>query len=165
MILRFLRILPVRTRDALIDTIAVLIRHRGILVATTRVEFAKRYAGSFLGLFWVALQPLLFLGVYLFVYLVVFKVRFPGYSELDYVLYVFAGLVPYIGFMEAISLGTVSIKQNIHLVKNVILPIDLIPARMALMSLALAEALIYTARQALTAPRRFEAPDEEPSHD
>jgi lipopolysaccharide transport system permease protein len=32
-------------------------------------------------------------------------------------------------------LGTVSIKQNIHLVKNVILPIDLIPARMALMSL------------------------------
>ncbi|WP_442487470.1 TRAP transporter small permease [Halomonas litopenaei] len=36
---------------------------------------------------------------------------------------------------------------------------------MALMSLALAEALIDTARQALTAPRRFEAPDEEPSHD
>jgi lipopolysaccharide transport system permease protein len=63
------------------------------------------------------------------VYLVVFKMRFPGYSTLDYVQYVFCGLIPYIGFSEAIMAGCVSIRQNIHLVKNVILPIELIPVR------------------------------------
>ena len=49
---------------------------------------------------WLFLQPALLLSVYLFVYLVVFKVRFPGFSRLDYVLYVFAALVPYLGVIE-----------------------------------------------------------------
>ena len=107
----------------------LMLRYRRILIATTKVEISKRYAGSALGLIWVGLYPLLLLGVYLFVYLVVFKMRFPGYSETDYVLYVFAGLVPYIGLSEAIQAGTQSIKQNIHLVKNVMLPIEIVPMR------------------------------------
>ena len=110
--------------------ILVLMGHyRQILFATTRIEISKRYAGSALGLVWVGLYPLLMLSVYLFVYLVVFKMRFPGYSEMDYVLYVFAGLVPYIGMSEAIQAGTQSIKQNLHLVKNVMLPIEIVPVR------------------------------------
>jgi lipopolysaccharide transport system permease protein len=109
--------------------LALMMRYRQILIATTKVEISKRYAGSSLGLVWVGLYPLLLLGVYLFVYLVVFKMRFPGYSEMDYVLYVFAGLVPYIGLSEAIQAGTQSIKQNIHLVKNVMLPIEIVPVR------------------------------------
>lgn len=109
--------------------LALITRYRRILIATTKVEISKRYAGSSLGLVWVGLYPLLLLGVYLFVYLVVFKMRFPGYSEMDYVLYVFAGLVPYMGLSEAIQAGTQSIKQNIHLVKNVMLPIEIVPVR------------------------------------
>lgn len=109
--------------------LTLIVRYRRILIATTKVEISKRYAGSALGLVWVALYPLLLLSVYLFVYLVVFKMRFPGYSEIDYVLYVFAGLVPYIGLNEAIQAGTQSIKQNIHLVKNVMVPIEIVPVR------------------------------------
>jgi lipopolysaccharide transport system permease protein len=110
-------------------TADLIVGHRRLLVAITRVELAKRHAGSVLGLTWVVLQPALLLSVYLFVYMVVFKIRFPGYSRLDYVLYVFCGLVPYLGFMEALTSGGVSIKQNMHLVKNVMLPIELIPVR------------------------------------
>lgn len=110
-------------------------RHRKVLIAMTRLELAKRYSGSVLGMFWVALYPILFLAIYLFVYLVVFNVRFPGYSDLDYVLYVFCGLIPYIGFMEAVNSGTAAIKQNIHLVKNVMLPIEIIPVRYVLVSM------------------------------
>jgi lipopolysaccharide transport system permease protein len=50
------------------------------------------------------------------------------------VLYVFCGLVPYLGTIDAISLGALSIKQNIHLVKNVMLPIELIPVRAVLVA-------------------------------
>lgn len=109
--------------------LALMMRYRRILVATTKVEIKKRHAGSSLGLIWVGLYPLLLLCVYLFVYLVVFKMRFPGYSTMDYVLFVFAGLVPYMGMSEAIQAGTQSIKQNIHLVKNVMLPIEIVPVR------------------------------------
>ncbi len=115
--------------------IKTLVRYRKVMLSTIRVEMAKRYSGSFLGMLWVLLYPALLLSVYLFVYLVVFKMRFPGYSRMDYVLYVFCGLIPYIGFSEAITMGCVSIKQNMHLVKNVILPIELIPVRAVATSL------------------------------
>jgi lipopolysaccharide transport system permease protein len=105
-----------------------------LLVAITRVELSKKYAGSVLGASWIFLQPALLLSVYLFVYLVVFKMRFLGFSRLDYVLYVFCGLVPYLGTIDAITLGAVSIKQNIHLVKNVMLPIELVPVRAVLVA-------------------------------
>jgi lipopolysaccharide transport system permease protein len=107
----------------------MMAQYQRILIATTKVEISKRYSGSALGLIWLGLHPLLLLSVYLFVFLVVFKMRFPGYSEMDYVLYVFAGLVPYIGLSEAIQAGTQSIKQNIHLVKNVMMPIEIVPVR------------------------------------
>lgn len=113
----------------------MLLRHRKILASITRVEFAKRYSGSAFGMLWVVLQPILLLSIYLFVYMVIFKMRFPGYSQLDYVLFVFCGLVPYIGFMEAINTGCHAVKQNIHLVKNVMLPIELIPARYVAMAM------------------------------
>ena len=93
---------------------AVLIwQHRKVLLTTTWVELLKRYSGSILGKMWLILYPTFFLCIYLFLFLIIFKVRFPGYSQLDYVVYVFCGLVPYIGFMEALNAGCVSVKQNI----------------------------------------------------
>jgi homopolymeric O-antigen transport system permease protein len=116
--------------------IAVIFRYRRMLAAITRVELAKRHAGSILGVSWVVLQPALLLSVYVFVYMVVLRMRFEGFSRFDYVLYVFCGLVPYLGFMEALTTGTLSIKQNIHLVKNVMLPIELIPVRSVIVGMA-----------------------------
>ncbi len=84
---------------------------------------------------WLILQPALLLSVYLFVYLVVFKVRFPGFSEMDYVLYVFAGLVPFLGTIEATNGAALSIKANMHLVKNVMLPIELVPVRTVMVAM------------------------------
>ncbi len=116
-------------------TLATLIwRHASVLVATTWVELIKRYSGSVLGKLWLVLYPSLFLCIYLFLFLVIFQVRFPGYSQLDYVVYVFCGLVPYIGFMEALNSGCVSVKQNIHLIRNVLFPIELVPVRAVLIA-------------------------------
>jgi len=123
----------------MVDGVAALVRRqwqfRRILVASARVELRKRYAGSVLGPLWTLLYPVLFLGVYLFVWLVVFPVRFPGLSSVDYVLFVFGGLVPYLFLVESVSAGCVSIKQNLHLIKNVVLPIELVPTRTVLVAL------------------------------
>lgn len=116
--------------------VRTIYRYRRMLAAITRVELAKRHAGSLLGMTWVVLQPALLLAVYVFVYMVVLKMRFAGFSRFDYVLYVFCGLVPYLGFMEALTTGGLSIRQNIHLVKNVMLPIELIPIRSVIVGMA-----------------------------
>lgn len=109
-------------------------RNLKVLWATTMIELRKRYAGTFLGPLWFVLYPTLFLSMYLFLYMVVFKVRFPQLSEFSYVVYIFTALVPYIAMMECATFATSVIRQNIHLIKNVMVPIDLIPARVALMS-------------------------------
>jgi len=118
------------------NMVGIIYRYRRMLTAITRIELAKRHAGSVLGMTWVVLQPALLLSVYVFVYMVVLRMRFEGFSRFDYVLYVFCGLVPYLGFMEALTTGALSIKQNIHLVKNVMLPIELIPVRAVIVGMA-----------------------------
>lgn len=114
----------------------IIWRYRRILRATTLVELKKKFAGSALGSIWLVLHPLIFLMIYLFLFLVVFKVRFPDMSSLGYVVYVFAGLVPYLALMESTTTGAVAIRQNMHLVRNVIVPIELVPVRTVLMALA-----------------------------
>jgi len=123
-------------KSGALNMAALVWRHRKVLLSTTWVELSKRYSGSILGKMWLVLYPTLFLCIYLFLFLVIFKMRFPGYSQLDYVVYVFCGLVPYIGFMEALNAGCVSVKQNIHLVRNVLFPIELIPVRTVLIAFA-----------------------------
>jgi lipopolysaccharide transport system permease protein len=126
---------PHRVIRALAGSLQTVYRHRKVVLATTRTELNKRYAGSIFGPLWIVLQPVLFLSIYLFVYLVVFQVRFPGFSELDYVVYVFAGLVPYLAFMETLNMATGAIRRDIHLVRNVMLPLDLVPVRVVLMAM------------------------------
>jgi lipopolysaccharide transport system permease protein len=109
-------------------------RFRSILKATSILELTQRYAGSALGPAWIIVFPLCFLLIYLFLYMVVFQVRFPGASGLNYVVYVFTGLVPYLIMMESVTRGLQIIKENIHLIKNVIMPIELIPVRLVLVS-------------------------------
>ena len=124
---------PIRHAGSMVSTLA---GNASLVVAITRVELQKRFAGSVLGVSWLFLQPALLLSVYLFVYLVVFKVRFPGFSELDYVVFVFAGLVPFLGAIEALNGSVLSIKANMHLVKNVMLPIELVPVRTVMVALS-----------------------------
>lgn len=107
---------------------------RVVLARTVKLEIAKKYAGSIIGMSWFALQPILLLTIYLFVYLVVFKVKLPDFSNLQYVLFVFCGLVPYIAFMEGVSSSTTCIKQNMHLLRNMIMPISMIPIRHAIIA-------------------------------
>lgn len=127
---------PLKTETAARGLARSIWQHRRVLAASTRFELAKRYSGSAFGLAWVVLYPTLLLTIYLFVYRAVLRMRFPGQSEMDYVLYVFSGLIPYMGFMEAVASGCVSLRQNMHLVKNVMLPIELIPVRAVFVGLS-----------------------------
>jgi lipopolysaccharide transport system permease protein len=113
----------------------LIARYQKVVWATTRLELVKRYAGSALGKAWIVLQPTLLLSVYVFVYIAIFKVKLPGMTSLEYVVFVFSGLAPYLGFMEATSSGCYVIRQNLHLVKNVMLPIELVPVRAVMVSM------------------------------
>ena len=72
---------------------------------------------------------MLLLGSYCFVYLVVLRVRYRELGTYEFVLFVFSGLIPYLGFSEAVSTGLGSVKANLALVRNAVFPIEFVPVK------------------------------------
>jgi lipopolysaccharide transport system permease protein len=106
-----------------------------ILVALTRIEVQRKYAGSILGVLWYPLYSFLLLGSYCFVYLVVFRVRYREFGTYQFVLFVFSALIPYLGFSEAVSIGLGSVKANLALLRNTVFPIEFVPVKHVLAAL------------------------------
>jgi lipopolysaccharide transport system permease protein len=116
------------------QSVASLLRHRHVLFATTVNEVRARYSGTALGLVWAAAYPFCFLGLYATVYAYVLGVRIESMGPLDYLLLVFTGLIPFIGFSEALTMSVSSVVGNKHLLRNTLFPIELLPVKAVLAS-------------------------------
>ncbi len=100
-----------------------------VLYALTIIETRRRYAGSILGMLWYPAYSVLLLASYCFVYLVVFKLRFRNLGTYDYVLFVFSGMIPYMGLSEAVNSSVSSVRQNLTLLRNAVFPIEFVPVK------------------------------------
>jgi lipopolysaccharide transport system permease protein len=116
----------------------LLTRYRQLTWEMTRREISDRYAGQAFGLFWALGHPLILMGVYVFIFAVVFKVRIGGTRELplDYTTYLLSGLIPWLSFQESMSKGSVVIVSNANLVKQVVFPIEILPVKGVIASFA-----------------------------
>jgi lipopolysaccharide transport system permease protein len=115
----------------------LLWRNRRLLLSTTRNDLKGRFAGSLFGLLWLVLYPLLLLSAYAGVFVFVFAVQPAGFaSRVDYVLLIFCGLVPFLGFAEALGAGTPAVASSAGLIKNTLFPIELVPVKAVLVSQA-----------------------------
>jgi len=111
----------------------LLWRRRGLLLRTAYNDLRARHAGSLLGLAWVPVYPLLLLGCYAAVYVYVFNVRFQLFNSSEYVLLIFCGLIPFLGFSEALGYGVGSVTANTGLIKNTLFPIEMVPVKAVLL--------------------------------
>ena len=109
-------------------------KYRRILIATSWTDIQSRYRGTFLGMGWTVIYPITFLSLYAIVYLLIFKIRLPNYAPFDYVLVIFSGLIPFLGFSESLSTGVGSVVANRGLIRNTMFPIELIPVKAVLAS-------------------------------
>jgi lipopolysaccharide transport system permease protein len=112
----------------------IIYRYRNILKNTTLNDVRARYSGTFLGLVWMILYPFLFLGLYAVVYTLIFRVRVEQFTTFDYVLVIFAGLIPFLGFAEALGSGVVSVRNSRGLIQNTLFPIEMVPVKTVLSS-------------------------------
>jgi lipopolysaccharide transport system permease protein len=113
----------------LIDPLLLLWKNHKLLIATATQSLRSRMIGSALGALWFALYPVLFLGMYALVFVLILGVRVPGLATPDYILVIFCGLVPFLAFSEAFGTGTGSIVANRGLLRNTLFPIELVVAR------------------------------------
>lgn len=96
----------------------------------TKREIISRYRGSYLGLLWSFVNPVLMLAVYTFVFSVVFKARLGqdvSGNKFDFALLLFAGLIVFNLFSECISRAHSSILVNVNYVKKMVFPLEILP--------------------------------------
>ena len=88
-------------------------------------DFKTKYAGSYLGIIWAFIQPIVTVLVYWFVFEVGF--RSGAVMEVPWVLWLIAGIVPWFFFSDALNGGTTSLIEYSYLVKKVVFQIDILP--------------------------------------
>jgi len=107
----------------------LIIKNRHMLVNLTVSDLKAKYAGSVLGLLWMFFYPLLLLAAYSFVYIFIFQARFGQMGSLEYVMLIFSGLMPFLGFTEGLAVSIVSVTSNASIVKNTMFPVEILPVK------------------------------------
>lgn len=104
-------------------------RNRELVRAMTWREIAGRYRGSALGMLWSFISPLLMLGIYTFVFSVVFKARWSdaSSSRSDFALGLFAGMLVFSVFSECVTRAPGLVLANPNYVKKVVFPLEILP--------------------------------------
>jgi lipopolysaccharide transport system permease protein len=109
-------------------------RYRYLTLELTKREITERYAGQVFGSLWAVGHPLILMAIYVFVFSYVFRTSFGGTPELprSYTVFLLSGLVPWLAFQEAIAKSPMVVLSNRNLVKQIVFPIEVLPATAAL---------------------------------
>jgi ABC-2 type transport system permease protein len=99
-----------------------LYNYRELLKTNVKKEIRGKYKGSFLGVLWSFVNPLLMTLVYAIVFPYLLRS-----TEPHYVTFVVIGILPWTWFSNNIALGTTSILANSGIIKKVYFPREILP--------------------------------------
>jgi lipopolysaccharide transport system permease protein len=104
--------------------------YRDLIRQLTSREIVGRYKGSYIGLGWSFIQPLIMLCVYTFVFSVIFKARWGVESDegkAAFALALFMGLITFSIFSEVANSAPSLVLGNANYVKKVVFPLEILP--------------------------------------
>ncbi|WP_238916720.1 ABC transporter permease [Clostridium sp. YIM B02555] len=102
-----------------------LIKSRNLIFELAKNDFKGRYAGSFLGVMWGFINPLITMAIYWFVFQVGF--RTPEMEKVPYILWMIAGTIPWYFFSDAVNFSSTCLIEYSYLVKKVVFRVDILP--------------------------------------
>ena len=103
---------------------------RRLIWSLSKNDFKTRYAGSYLGIVWAFVQPVITILVYWLVFEKGFSAKpemFKAGVEVPFVVYLTSGLVPWFFFSEAVASSTNALLEYNYLVKKVVFKISILP--------------------------------------
>jgi ABC-2 type transport system permease protein len=121
-----------------LGSLATLYDKRWLITYLAQREWARSYQGSHLGLAWAILSPLIMVAMLTVVFSEVLGIRFreaTGDSALNFGLYLYCGLLPFMVYAQALNKGTSVIRRNSNLVQGVIFPVEILPMTTIISSL------------------------------
>ena len=97
--------------------------YRELLKTNVKKDIRGKYKGSFLGILWSFLNPLL----QVVVYYIVFPYLMRGANIPNYIVYLVTGIIPWTFFATVVTSGTTCIKSNQGIIKKVYFPREILP--------------------------------------
>lgn len=99
-----------------------LYKYRELLKTNIKKEIRGKYKGSFLGVLWSFVNPLLMVLVYAIVFPFILKVQ-----EDNYVIFIIVGIIPWNFFATTINQGVTTVLHNSNIVKKIYFPREILP--------------------------------------
>ena len=119
-----------RNKGILMGIIREIFANKKLILNLAKNDFKTKYAGSYLGIVWGFIQPIVTVLVYWFVFEKGLKaggVMNKEGIQVEFVLWLIAGLVPWFLFSDALNSGTNSLLEYNYLVKKVVFNISILP--------------------------------------
>ena len=113
------------SKQPFIKSVKEVLGSRKLILSLAKNDFKTKYAGSYLGIIWAFVQPIVTVAVYSFVFQVGF--RSGPVMNCPYVLWLIAGLIPWFFFSDALNGGTSTMLEYSYLVKKVVFKISILP--------------------------------------
>ena len=123
---------------AILGSLATLYERRWLVKYMAQREISRGYRGSHLGLVWSFVSPLLMVILLTVIFSKVLGFRYrevQGDSSLNYGLYLYCGLTPFLTYSQAVSQGMNVIRTNRNLVQGVVFPLEILPVSTVIASL------------------------------
>lgn len=99
-------------------------------------DLKTRYIGSFMGLFWSVIHPIVLLVSYSFVFMVIFKqVPKPETGTTNFPLFLFCSILPWLFFQDTLQRSSTVLIDNANLVTKTLFPSEILPLATALAGL------------------------------
>lgn len=115
-----------------------IFKDRKLVGSLARNDFKSRFAGSYFGIFWAFIQPIITVIVYWFVFEKALHAAGSATKEgitVPFVLWLVAGLIPWFYFQDVLSSGTGVFMEYSYLVKKVVFNITVLPVVKAVSAL------------------------------
>lgn len=124
-ILDVILLVAAKKRKVIFSLAVEVARNRKLIWNLSKSDFKTKYAGSYLGITWAFVQPVVTVLVYWFVFQV--GLKSVPVDNFPYALWLVTGLVPWFFFSEALSNATNSLLEYSYLVKKVVFKISILP--------------------------------------
>ncbi len=96
-----------------------------LLFSLTKNDFKQKYLGSYLGMAWAFIQPIITVFIFWFVFQIGFKSQ--PINDVPFILWLIAGMFPWFFFGDAVSNATNSVVENSYLVKKIVFKVAFLP--------------------------------------
>ena len=102
-----------------------LYQNRMLIFSLAKNDFKNKYAGSYFGIIWAFIQPVMTILTFWFVFQLGFKNS--SVDDVPFVLWLSSGLIPWFFFSEAWNNSTNSFTEYSYLVKKISFNINILP--------------------------------------